>query len=199
MDEKNPINTMQNEPKMVSLWNSFYKSSWGEFIRYGVIAVLIAVPFRIFIAQPFVVSGESMYPTFKDHDYLIVDRLTYRYEEPERGEVIVFRYPKDPSRFFIKRIIGLPGETIRLENGFIFVSKDGKPEEKIEETYLKDNEKTAKGTYKIGEGEYFVMGDNRPVSSDSRVWGNLPEKDITGRALIRLFPLRTIGILPGKI
>jgi len=138
-----------------------------ELVRFALIAALIVIPFRIFIAQPFLVSGNSMFPTFKNNDYLIVDQITYRFREPERGEVIVFRSPVEPSKYLIKRIVGLPTETI---NGL-----------------------------ELKDGEYFVEGDNHEESFDSRFWGALPEENIKGRALIRLWPISSLEFLPGAI
>src|SRR3989338_9662403 len=96
-------------------------SSLWEFIRYAIIALLIVVPFRIFIAQPYVVSGSSMDPTFKDADYLIVDQLSKRFEDPKRGDVLIIKYPKDPSKFFIKRLIGFPEETVLITDGVVSI------------------------------------------------------------------------------
>jgi signal peptidase I len=173
------------------------ESAFWEFVRYAIVALLIVVPFRIFIAQPYVVSGSSMDPTFKDADYLIVDQLSKRFEEPKREAVIIIRYPKDPSKFFIKRLIGFPGETVEIKNGLVTIyNKDNKNGLKLNEPYVvykKDENFSAK----LGVDEYFVMGDNRAGSSDSRMWGSLPKKYIIGRPVARLLPLGKIGIWPG--
>lgn len=168
-----------------------------EFVKYAVVALLIVIPFRIFIAQPYIVEGASMDPTFKTSDYLIVDQLSKRFEEPKRESVIIIRYPKDPSKFFIKRLIGFPGDTIEIKNGLVTIyNENNKNGLKLNEPYIvykKDENFSAK----LGEDEYFVMGDNRAGSSDSRIWGSLPKKNIIGRPIIRLLPLNKISIWPG--
>lgn len=173
------------------------KSTAWEVIKLALFTLVIVVPIRTYIAQPFIVSGASMDPTFRDHEYLIVDELSYYLRTPERGEVIIFHYPKDPKKFFIKRIIGLPGETISIESGQITV-KRGETEIKVPEPYL-EKPFLADAEMVLGPDDYFVMGDNRAVSYDSRSWGALPEELIVGRALIRLFPPNRISFLPGAI
>lgn len=175
--------------------DSFWKGAW-ELLRFAVIAALIVVPVRVFIAQPFIVSGNSMVPTFENGEYLIVDELSYRLREPQRGEVIVFRYPKDKRKFFIKRIIGLPGETVEIKGGEVTI-KSPEEELKLNEFYVK-NRSSNNLEFSLGASEYFVMGDNRAASSDSRVWGALPQKMIIGRAFLRLWPLAHADFLPGE-
>lgn len=169
-----------------------------EIIQLALLSLIVVVPIRMYVASPFLVHGASMAPTFATGDYLIIDQMTYNFEKPERGDVIVFRYPKNPSTFFIKRIIGLPGETIRMENGTVFIVQDGGPgERKLAEPYIK---KRGRATMQetLEDGEYFVLGDNRPSSADSRVWGPLEEGLITGKAFVRLFPFTEIDMRPGK-
>ncbi len=168
-----------------------------DFVKYIVIAILIVIPVRMFIAQPFIVSGESMYSTFLDGDYLIIDEISYHLGSPHRGDVIVFKYPLDPKRFFIKRIIGLPNEEIVVKEGIIKI-KNSEGDFILEEPYLKQEFKDS-FQFKTGAQEYFVLGDNRARSSDSRFWGALPEKLITGRAFVRLLPIQNISYLPGSI
>lgn len=170
----------------------------AEIVRFSIIAILIVIPIRMFIAQPFIVSGASMDDTFHSGEYLIVDQVSYYFNEPSRGEVIIFRYPRDPSKFFIKRVIGLPGETITIENAKVTITNDEHPEGfLLDEPYIKSMEPTTPTSETLGEREYFVMGDNRDHSSDSRSWGVLQEERIIGRALMRLFPPNTIDYLPG--
>lgn len=169
-----------------------------DFIKYIVIAILIVIPVRMYIAQPFIVSGESMYSTFLDGDYLIIDEISYRLGEPHRGDVVVFKYPLDPKRFFIKRIIGLPNEEISVKEGVITIkNKDNSEGFIYEEPYLKQDFSDT-FEFRTKNGEYFVMGDNRDKSSDSRSWGTLPEKFMIGRAYVRLLPLEDISYLPGS-
>jgi signal peptidase I len=172
-------------------------SAVREIATFLVLAVVIVLPIRLFVAQPFVVEGESMYPTFDSGDYLIVDELSYRLGEPERGDVVVFRYPNNPEVFYIKRVIGLPGETVSINEGKVSILKADGTTLTLEEPYVVAEDATYTEDTVIGEGEFFVMGDNRPRSSDSRVWGLLPEKDLMGRAFIRLLPAGEIGFLPG--
>lgn len=175
------------------------KESWWDVLKFAIIAICIVVPIRVFIAQPFVVSGSSMVPTFHTSDYLIIDELTYRLHEPHRGDVIVFRYPKDTSKFFIKRVIGLPGETISVTTAGITIKNSVHPEGfKLSEDYITPQVGFQSPVQKtLADGEYFVLGDNRPASSDSRIWGTVPRQNIVGRAFLRLFPLSGISVMPG--
>jgi signal peptidase I len=168
-----------------------------EIVSLIVLAVIIVVPIRVFIAQPFVVEGASMFPTFKNGDYLIIDELTYRLTEPSRGDVIVFRYPNNPSIFYIKRVIGLPGETVTIDKGVVTVGKTDGERITLDEPYVVAEDATYSSTTTLGTDQYFVMGDNRPKSSDSRVWGALPKEDIIGRAYVRIFPIANAAVLPG--
>ncbi len=170
-----------------------------EVFKFSVLALLIVVPFRLFVAQPFIVSGASMSPTFETGQYLIVDQLTYRFEPVRRGDIIIFRYPNDPSKFFIKRVIGLPGEVVQLANGVTTVTDPATNEHlTLAEPYVKTDKTDDHLSITLSSDEYFVMGDNRPASSDSRVWGPVPRANIVGRALIRVLPPNTFGFLPGE-
>jgi len=168
-----------------------------EVIEFAIIALLIVLPVRWFIAQPFIVSGASMEDTFHSGEYLIIDQITYRFEAPERGDVVVFRYPQDPSKFFIKRIIGLPGDTIDIQGNVVTLTTQ---EETwvLNEPYIKSMAENTTLNETLGEREYFVMGDNRDASSDSRVWGVLQKDKIIGRAFMRLYPFTDAEILPGE-
>ncbi len=169
-----------------------------EIIRFSVIALLIVIPIRMFVAQPFIVSGASMEQTFHTGEYLIVDQVSYQINEPVRGDVIIFRYPKDPSKYFIKRVIGLPGDTVVIEGSKVTIKDETHPEGFIlKEPYIKSMSPDNLLTEKLGPREYFVMGDNRDQSSDSRSWGVLQEERIIGKAFLRLYPPSTLGMLPG--
>lgn len=171
----------------------------GEIVRFSLFALLIVLPIRLFIAQPFIVSGASMETTFSTGQYLIVDQLTYHLEEPQRGDVIIFRYPKDPSKFFIKRVIGVPGDTVNISGNEVKITNTAFPEGVVlDESYILSMKPNTTLTEILGDGEYFVMGDNRDASSDSRAWGVLQRDNIVGRAFLRLFPLTKVGVLPGK-
>ena len=178
--------------------NTFREEVW-ETVRFLFIALAIVLPVRIFIAQPFIVSGASMDPTFASGQYLIVDELSYHLGDPARGDVVIFKYPKNPKQYFIKRVIGLPGETVTV-NGKGQVSikdKDGKTVLALEEPYVAYT-KDDKIERALLPGEYFMMGDNRAGSFDSRAWGPVKRDFIVGKAFLRLFPLTTIDILPGQ-
>lgn len=171
----------------------------GEVFKFALLAFIIVVPFRLFIAQPFIVSGASMSPTFETGQYLIVDQITYQFEEPKRGDVVIFKFPNDPSKYFIKRIIGLPGEVVQLANGVTtIINPDTEEEVVLDEKYLVTDKTDDHLSIKLSSTEYFVMGDNRSASSDSRVWGPVPREHIVGRALIRLLPLQTASLFPGS-
>ncbi|MBM3272285.1 signal peptidase I [Candidatus Kaiserbacteria bacterium] len=175
-------------------------SSDRSLIGYTVIALLIALFIRFFVAAPYVVSGSSMEPTFDDWDYFIIDRVTYRVNEPQRGDVIVFDLPQDTTRALIKRVIGLPGETIEISGATVTVTNAAHPEGIVlNEPYLDPANLGGVSELRvvIPEDSYFVLGDNRRVSADSRIWGFLPRHDIVGRVLLRLYPPRALSVLPG--
>lgn len=176
------------------------KELW-DTVKFILLAALIVIPIRMFIFQPFIVSGESMYPTFNNADYLIVDEFSYHFKDPKRGDVIIFKYPNDPKRYFIKRVIGLPGETVVFKDHGVYIKNTDNPDGvKLSEPYLKQitipGEKTE---INVTSGHYFVMGDNRGFSSDSRAWGLLRESNITGTAGLRLLPLKAISYKPGSL
>lgn len=173
-----------------------------NFWKFAFILFMIFIPIRLFVAEPFLVYGSSMEPNFETGDYLIVDELTYRLESPKRGDVIVLKPPVSSEKentHFIKRIIGLPGETVIVKNTKVTIINAENPKGFILDepylTFISDRE----ATYKLSKTQYFVMGDNRPVSSDSRNWGPLERSEITGRAFLRLFPLKEIGFFPGSL
>lgn len=178
--------------------NTFREEVW-ETVRFLFIALAIVLPVRVFIAQPFIVSGASMDPTFASGQYLIVDELSYHLGDPSRGDVVIFKYPKNPKQYFIKRVIGLPGETVVVNGkGQVFIKdKDGKTVLTLEEPYVAYT-KDDKIERALLPGEYFMMGDNRAGSFDSRAWGPVERDLIVGKAFLRLFPLTTMDILPGQ-
>ena len=160
-----------------------------EIVKIVILAAIIVLPIRYFIFQPFFVQGISMEPSFEDSDYLIVDEITYRFRDPERGEVIVFKYPKNPTQRYIKRIIGLPGETVGIKEGKVTIFS-GKTKIVLDESeYLLPSLETS-GDIRVSlsEKEYFVLGDNRSFSSDSRRWGVLPRENIVGKVYLRAWP-----------
>ena len=168
--------------------NKNRKNAWQELFELILIALFIVIPFRLFIAQPFIVDGASMDPTFESGQYLIVDELSYYFDEPERGSVLIFKYPKNPKKYFIKRVIGLPGETVILNQGKVTIKNAANPQGfALAENYIRFPKNDSE-TFTVGENEYFVMGDNRAGSADSRLWGNVPKENIIGRPIIRFWP-----------
>ena len=178
--------------------NDSGKGLLKDLFTLALLIVIVVIPIRVFVASPFVVDGDSMYPTFHNMDYLIVDELVYDFHTPQRGDVIVFRYPNDPSIFYIKRIIGLPGETVSINHGKVTITKVDGTKVTLSEPYVVNEDATYTNSVTLSKSQYFVMGDNRPNSSDSRVWGPLPAKDIIGRVDLRLLPLSKAGFFPGE-
>lgn len=168
--------------------------SFVEIIETAGIAIVAVVLLRSFVVQPFLVSGSSMEPNFQDGDYLLIDELTYRFRRPIRGEVVVFKYPENPSSYFIKRIVGLPGEKVVIENGQIAVSGGQENPFVLIEDYLPAGVSRQSSRFEkdLAAGEYFVMGDNRNSSFDSRNWGALPIEDIVGVTRLRLWPVSQV-------
>ena len=196
--ENNQTNNIveEKDPEKEIVGYKKYLSFAWELFKIALIALVIVLPIRYFLFQPFIVKGESMAPNFESGDYLIVDEISYRLSNPQRGDVVVFDFPKDTSQRFIKRVIGLPGETVNVVGGKVEIIKDGKITI-LEEKYLPDNLKTI-GEIKITfkEKEYFVLGDNRDYSYDSRAWGVVPQKDLVGKAFLRLFPVTELFVIP---
>lgn len=165
-----------------------------EVTKIVIIALVIVVPIRYFLFQPFFVKGQSMEPNFENGDYLIVDELSFRLRDPQRGEVVVFKYPNNLSQRYIKRMIGLPGETVEIKDGKIIVFGQEGGRVLDESAYLSPTIQTP-GDIRatLAENEYFVLGDNRYASSDSRRWGALPREDIVGRVVLRAWPFAALA------
>ena len=167
-----------------------------ETIKIIIVSLVIIIPVRYYIVQPFFVKGASMESTFENNDYILIDEISYLFSEPKRDEVVVFRSPEDTSQFFIKRVIGLPGETVKIQNNkvIIFNSQNQEGLTLNESAYLDADQETAGNlTLKLGSAEYFVLGDNRLQSSDSRRWGTLNRSLITGKVFLRLWPINKIN------
>lgn len=171
-------------------------ASFLEILEIALIAVGAVFVVRTFLIQPFLVSGSSMVPNFQDGNYVLVDEFTYRIRPPERGEVVVFHDVSDPSTYLIKRIIGLPGETVIINNNMVTIENKQNPSGFVlNESYLPKGTVTADdGTWTLSSSSYFMMGDNRAVSYDSRSWGPLPASNIVGLVRFRLWPLNAIQI-----
>ncbi len=171
---------------------------------YWILIVIIIVKcIQAFIIQPFIVDGGSMLPTFHNREFLLVDKLSYKFETPKRGDVTVFKlYEGNPNAYtgkhLIKRIIGLPGERVVIQQGITTIYNAEHPEGFIlDETYVKEKDTSKNANIILDEDHYFVMGDNRAQSYDSRDWGPLEEINIRGRALLRIYPLSEISYTPG--
>jgi len=175
----------------------FFLFVW-EIAKVVCISLAIILPVRYYLIQPFYVKGASMEPNFHDHEYLIIDEISYRFKAPERGQVIVFRYPRDPQEYFIKRIIALPGEEVQIKDGRVKVFNAANPEGFIlQERYLPadlNTINTDENKITLLDNEYFVLGDNRNASKDSRSFGALNKSFITGKILFRGWPLKEITI-----
>lgn len=169
-----------------------------DILQTVVVAAAIFVVAYLFLFQPHQVIGNSMDPNFTDKEYILTDKVTYRFRPPQRGEVIIFKAPPDPEKEYIKRIIGLPGERIKISQDAVFING-----QKLEEAYLAPNTFLAPGSFlreggetTLPENNYFVLGDNRSHSSDSREWGFVPHDSIIGKAFLRYWPIPEIGLVP---
>ena len=160
---------------------------------------MIILPIRYFLIQPFYVKGASMEPNFFDHEYLIIDEINYRFKAPTRGDVIVFRYPKDPQEYFIKRIVGLPGERVQFKDGDVYVYNQQNPQGlRLDDSYLTPGIKTyglSEDPVDVGTDDFFVLGDNRMASKDSRSFGSVNRSFFIGRVVFRGWPFDRAGII----
>jgi len=208
------IKKEENKVSKISNGMQQTKSFIKETAYIIVISLIIVLPIRAFIAQPYVVSGASMDNTYQDGNYLIIDEISYRFQLPKRGEVIVLKAPASALElqkvpitqtvYYIKRIIGLPGETVEINGDEVKIYNKENPDGKVlNEPYVNIDKNVPSQFTEIKEkiilkdNEYFVMGDNRHNSSDSRLWGVLPKANIIGKSYIRLFPFNEIGTNPG--
>lgn len=182
-----------------------FLASFLEVLEIAVVAIGAVYIVRTFFVQPFLVSGSSMVPTFQNGDYVLVDEFTYRIRPPERGEVVVFHDPQDWSTYFIKRVIGLPGETVKIASNTVTVFNQQYPNGlALDETYLPAGTPVSADscdggevsgdicTYTLSSSTYLMFGDNRTESFDSRSWGPLPAKNIVGLVRVRLWPINEI-------
>lgn len=199
------LKIMENEqPEIVHIDPIVRKNPFKGLIKEILVFVFIVfgiiLPFRIYIAEPYLVSGASMEPNFETSDYLIVDKIIYRHKIPERNSVIIFKFPLQTQgvagKNLIKRVIGLPGDTVTMSGQTITIKNKNNPEGFVlDQSYL-TLKSSSDFSLTLKDDQYFVMGDNRPESYDSRSWGILPAEDIIGRPILRLFPFNKIASMP---
>ncbi|MFW0862133.1 MAG: signal peptidase I [Candidatus Komeilibacteria bacterium] len=181
-----------------------FKDFVFEMIKVLVVSLIIIVPIRAYVVQPFYVDGASMEPNFHDGEYLIVDEISYRFKDPQRGDIVIFHPPDNPKVYYIKRIIGMPNEVVDIKNGEIKIYENDSPDPLIvdeskyltKDYYLRPSEKYH---VKLGEGEYYLMGDNRPNSLDSRRLGPISELHIKGKVALRAFPFDKFTVIKPPI
>ncbi|MEA5576810.1 signal peptidase I [Anabaena sp. UHCC 0451] len=185
-------NNIKETAKSPKTWGA-----WQENFTLIAIALTLALLIRTFIAEPRLIPSESMYPTLQTGDRLVVEKVSYRFHPPTIGDIVVFQSPPelqrrgyDKNQAFIKRVIGMPGEVISVANGKVFLN--GQP---IPEDYIAEPPNQPFPPVKIPEDQFFVMGDNRNDSNDSRYWGFLPRQNLIGRATFRFWPLDRIGLI----
>jgi len=182
---------------------SFFSNLSGYFVEFFQTIVIFGAIFAsiyLFVAQFHKVSGNSMVPTFHNSDYLITEKVSYRFRDPKKGEVIVLKNPRDESQEFIKRIIAVPGDSLHISKNSVFVNG-----QEVNEDFLPSDTQTMAGAFikedsiiKAGDNQYFVFGDNREHSSDSRNWGPITKEEIVGRAFFRYYPIPDIGLLTNE-
>lgn len=181
-------NFSDNQDTELFSWAKKFGLLIFEVAKVVLISLAIILPIRMFLVQPFYVDGASMEPNFYQNEYLIIDEISYRFQNPERGEVIIFKNPKDTKYYFIKRVIGLPGETVEVRSGTVFING-----QELTEPYIENLSTQSYEEYTLSEGQYFLLGDNRINSYDSRTFGPVDEKYIIGRVWFRGWPIDRIN------
>ena len=194
-DENKPDNDLprdaDNDSAPEALSDGKEKSVYRELLEVVAIAVVLAFVLRVFIITPFYIPSESMLPTLEINDKILVSRLTYRFTEPKRGEVVVFHYPRDTEKVFVKRCIAVGGETAEGRDSVLYINGEAVPEE-----YLPEGLRFANfGPTVVPEDNYFMLGDNRNNSDDSRSWGFVAKKLLIGKAVVRIWPLDRAGLV----
>ena len=179
--------TTASEPTRVRVWRAV-----RELLHDLSIAVLFCFFLITFVAQAFRVQGTSMEPLLRDGDRIVVNKFVYRFQPIERGDVVVFWYPQDPSVSFIKRIVGLPGDLVEIRSGLVFVNDKPVPEGYLHEEF---RDESFHSPTRVQKAHYFVLGDHRRSSNDSRTWGEVPQKYIYGQAIFRFWPLSQLGTI----
>lgn len=196
------FNFHKNREERALLRRKMWYSNTQETFRFIATVGFFFIIIKSFLIQPFLVQQTSMVPTFQPYDYIIVDRFTYKFlEEPKRGDVVVFKSgPENGNRYLIKRIVGLPGETVTIDGTSTkIVNKDNPEGFFLDESYIKNKDERTKKVTTLAANEYFMMGDNRPLSLDSRMIGPITRDQIVGRTLVRLYPFSQISLFPGSV
>ncbi|PIZ98471.1 MAG: signal peptidase I [Candidatus Komeilibacteria bacterium CG_4_10_14_0_2_um_filter_37_10] len=197
------MDNLENQTNRETEKEATFKSFIFETIKVIIVSLIIVVPIRAYVGQPFYVDGASMEPNFHNGEYLIVDQISYRFAEPVRGDIVVFRPPTNDKVFYIKRLIGLPGETVLINNGKISViGRDGKELAINEDNYLDvghQMSETENYQTTLKENEFFVLGDNRRNSLDSRRIGPINKDEIRGKVLLRVLPINRFGLMQNPI
>ncbi|KUK13876.1 MAG: signal peptidase I [Synergistetes bacterium] len=166
------------------------KSAWREIIETILVAVVLALLIRTFVVEAFYIPSSSMVPTLEPGDRILVLKFYYYFTDPKRGDIVVFRFPLDPSKDLIKRIVAVGGDVVKISNGHLYVN--GK---EVNEPYVVNRDFYNMPSVTVPKGFFFVLGDNRPNSEDSRYWGFLPRENIKGKAVVRYWPPSRIGLI----
>jgi signal peptidase I len=166
--------------------------AFWELLHDLSVAVLFCFFLITFVAQAFRVQGTSMQPLLQDGERIVVNKFVYRFHAIERGDVVVFWYPRDPSVSFIKRVVGLPGDSVEVRRGLVYVNGLRVQEDYVHPQFADDDNLSLR---EVDKGYYFVLGDHRKSSNDSRNWGEVPEKYIYGKAFFRFWPLSDLGFI----
>lgn len=163
--------------------------SWMRDVFFAAMTAILIV---IFVVQPVKVEGTSMQPELSDQERIFVNKFVYHFSEIERGDVVVFWYPRDPTKSFIKRVIGLPGEHVEISEGVVLLNG-----ERLQEPYLtpRFHDNRSFGPVRVTPNHYFVLGDHRNSSNDSRNWGLVPRQNIFGKAILRYWPVSKLGLI----
>ena len=156
------------------------------------VSVVLAILVILFLYQPVKVEGTSMMPSLIDQERIFINKFVYRFGSIERGDMVVFWFPRDPTKSYIKRVIGLPGDIIEVDNGNVLVNN-----QRLDESYVTDEyrDRSSMAPFKVQPDEYFVLGDHRSSSNDSRSWGSVPRKYIYGKAVFVYWPIEKMGVL----
>jgi signal peptidase I len=191
--------------------NSFFVRKFGprvggvfaflwEMLQIVIVATLIIAPIRYFLVQPFYVKGASMEPSFFDGEYLLINEIGYRIDEPKRGDVVVFKYPHDTKEYFIKRIIGMPGDSVDVQNGKVIITNPENPAGAVlNEEYLDQFVTMGDEHIVLNPDEYYLLGDNRSASMDSRSFGPVKRKYFVGKVWFRGLPLSNFWVFESPI